>query len=85
MSPEAGLALATPVVVFVLGLLAIGSAYRRRCEHDGPRLSRRFDAPEVGCDRVTNPSWRRAIAPRTLAMKLRIPQLNRQGPGDRFC
>jgi hypothetical protein len=40
-------------------------------------------APEIGCDGVTNPAWRRVIAPRTLALGPRICQSHRQSPGGR--
>ena len=46
-------------------------------------LSRKVDAPELGCDRVTNPARRRVIAARTLAIKSRICHLNRQSPSGR--
>jgi hypothetical protein len=46
------------------------------------RLWCKAAGPEIGCVRLTNPARRRAIAPRTLAMKSRIRNLNRQTPRD---
>ena len=57
-----------------------------RWQRDCPfpwRLSGKVDAPETGCDGVTNPVWRRAIPPRTLALGPRICQSERQRPRRR--
>jgi hypothetical protein len=44
------------------------------------RPSRKVDAPEILCKRVTTALGRRAIPPRTLALGPRICQPNRQSP-----
>jgi hypothetical protein len=64
-------------------LLDDGATSSRRLR-TSKRLSRKVDAPELACDRVTNAARRCAFAARPLALKLRICHLNRHRPRDRF-